>query len=67
MGETTPNRDSVSPSQPEKQNKPTFSTPDECSDTEEKFKPKSLKFWLIIISIYKCSFFVVLDRMIVGT
>jgi hypothetical protein len=38
----------------------------EYGDAEENYNPKSLKFWLIIISVYLSFFLVALDRMIVG-
>jgi len=39
----------------------------EYADAEENYKPKTLKFWLVIISIYLAFFLVALDRMIIGT
>ncbi|KAI4650396.1 hypothetical protein J4E93_002752 [Alternaria ventricosa] len=39
----------------------------EYADSEENYKPKTLKFWLVIISIYLAFFLVALDRMIIAT
>jgi hypothetical protein len=39
----------------------------EYADAEKNYDPKSLKFWLIVISIYLAFFLVALDRMIIGT
>lgn len=40
---------------------------EEYADAEKNFKPKSLKFWLIIIGMYMAIFLVALDRMIIAT
>ncbi|KAI4636024.1 hypothetical protein J4E83_000978 [Alternaria metachromatica] len=39
----------------------------EYADSEENYKPKTLNFWLVIISIYLAFFLVALDRMIIAT
>ncbi|RYO21115.1 Efflux pump [Alternaria arborescens] len=39
----------------------------EYADAEKNYDPKSLKFWLIVISIYLAFFLVALDRMIIAT
>jgi hypothetical protein len=39
----------------------------EYADAEKNYDPKSLKFWLIILSVYLSFFLVALDRMIVAT
>lgn len=44
-----------------------FDEDDEYADAEENFKPKSPKFWLIIIGMYVSIFIVALDRMIIAT
>ena len=46
---------------------PSASGDNEYADSEENYKPKTLKFWLVIISIYLAFFLVALDRMIIGT
>jgi MFS family permease len=46
---------------------PSASKVNEYADSEENYKPRSLKFWLIIISVYLSYFLVALDRMIIGT
>ncbi|KAL1799022.1 hypothetical protein ACET3X_003059 [Alternaria dauci] len=40
---------------------------DGYADAEKNYDPKSLKFWLIVISIYLAFFLVALDRMIIAT
>jgi hypothetical protein len=40
---------------------------DEYADAEKNYDPKSLKFWLIMISVYLSFFLVALDRMIIAT
>ncbi|KAF2799290.1 MFS general substrate transporter [Melanomma pulvis-pyrius CBS 109.77] len=40
---------------------------DEYADAEKNYKPKSLKFWIIIFSMYASIFLVALDRMIIAT
>ena len=40
---------------------------DEYADAEKNFKPKSLKFWIIVLSMYLSIFLVALDRMIIAT
>ncbi|RYC65944.1 hypothetical protein CHU98_g259 [Xylaria longipes] len=42
-----------------------MSLPDD--DSEQRFQPKSFKFWSIIISIFLALFLVALDRTIIGT
>jgi hypothetical protein len=39
----------------------------EYADAEKNYDPKSLKFWLIMISVYLSFFLVALDRMIIAT
>ncbi|KAI4713719.1 hypothetical protein J4E89_001166 [Alternaria sp. Ai002NY15] len=46
---------------------PSASGGNEYADSEENYKPKTLKFWLVIISIYLAFFLVALDRMIIAT
>ncbi|USP72866.1 aflatoxin efflux pump aflt [Curvularia clavata] len=65
--ERTPTPSSASHTEPEKPTKSQASTSNDYADTEENFNPKSVKFWLIIISIYMCFFLVALDRMIIAT
>ncbi|KAI4942226.1 hypothetical protein J4E91_010200 [Alternaria rosae] len=49
----------------EKDSSPSASAGNEYADSEENYKPKTLKFWLVIISIYLAFFLVALDRMII--
>ncbi|KAI4663976.1 uncharacterized protein J4E79_003476 [Alternaria viburni] len=51
----------------EKDASPSASGGHEYADSEENYKPKTLKFWLVIISIYLAFFLVALDRMIIAT
>ncbi|KAI4961381.1 hypothetical protein J4E86_000409 [Alternaria arbusti] len=51
----------------EKDASPSASRGNEYADSEENYKPKTLKFWLVIISIYLAFFLVALDRMIIAT
>jgi len=39
---------------------------DRNQDAENKNNTKSIKFWLVIISVYLSFFLVALDRMIIG-
>ncbi|KAI1616419.1 putative aflatoxin efflux pump [Exophiala viscosa] len=56
------------PSAHEAANKPQLPSEDEeYADAENNFKPKSLKFWLVIIGMYISIFLVALDRMIIAT
>jgi hypothetical protein len=45
---------------------PAASKTSEYADAEKNYNPKSIKFWLIIISVYLSFFLVALDRMIIG-
>jgi sugar phosphate permease len=36
-------------------------------DAEQRFQPKSFKFWSVIVSIFLALFLVALDRTIIGT
>lgn len=36
-------------------------------DTEQHYKPRSLKFWLVILNVYLSFFLIALDRMIIAT
>ena len=59
--------DSV-PAAHEKTAAPTSPSKDERhSDGEENFRPKSLKFWAVIASVYVSIFLVALDRLIIAT
>ncbi|KAL7629100.1 hypothetical protein AAE478_000618 [Parahypoxylon ruwenzoriense] len=40
---------------------------DLVDEAEENFKPKTLKFWSVMLSIYLALFLVALDRTIIGT
>ncbi|KAF7563414.1 hypothetical protein G7046_g725 [Stylonectria norvegica] len=40
---------------------------DEYADAEKNYQPKTLKFWIIILSMYASIFLVALDRMIIAT
>ncbi|KNG46083.1 aflatoxin efflux pump aflt [Stemphylium lycopersici] len=60
-------RNSTSSSQREKETSPQAPPSNEYADAEENFDVKSLKFWLIIISVYLCFFLIALDRMIIAT
>ncbi len=42
-------------------------SPELVDDAEENFKPKTLKFWSVMLSIYIALFLVALDRTIIGT
>ena len=64
--EANPSRTSKSSSQQEKETSPQAPSSNEYADAEENFDVKSLKFWLIIISVYLCFFLIALDRMIIG-
>jgi hypothetical protein len=50
----------------EKDALPAASKTSEYADAEKNYNPKSIKFWLIIISVYLSFFLVALDRMIIG-
>jgi hypothetical protein len=39
----------------------------EYEDAEQNYNAKSLKFWLIILSVYLSFFLIALDRMIIAT
>lgn len=39
----------------------------EYADAEENFKPKTFRFWAIILSVYLAIFLVALDRLIIAT
>ncbi|VUC21462.1 unnamed protein product, partial [Clonostachys rosea] len=59
------------PSLAEKDIPPTASetqnNPNEYEDAERNYKPKTLKFWTILIGMYLSLFLVALDRMIIAT
>ncbi len=40
---------------------------DEYADAEKNYQPKTLKFWIVILSVYMSIFLVALDRMIIAT
>ena len=40
---------------------------DQHDDAEKNYNPKSLKFWIILLSMYAAIFLVALDRMIIAT
>jgi MFS family permease len=40
---------------------------EEYADAEKNFQPRTLKFWLIMVSIYISIFLVALDRLIIAT
>ncbi|RYP65742.1 hypothetical protein DL769_006236 [Monosporascus sp. CRB-8-3] len=42
-------------------------TPKPVDEAEENFKPKTLKFWAILVSLFLAMFLVALDRTIIGT
>jgi hypothetical protein len=67
MEEPHTSRTSTSSQKLEKDETPQITTVDEYADAEKNYDPKSLKFWLIILSIYLSFFLVALDRMIVAT
>jgi hypothetical protein len=50
----------------EKDALPAASKTSEYADAEKNYNLKSIKFWLIIISVYLSFFLVALDRMIIG-
>ncbi|KAF1943978.1 putative aflatoxin efflux pump [Clathrospora elynae] len=60
-------RNSIFSRQTEKETSSPPPPPNEHEDAEKNYKPKSLKFWLIIISVYLSFFLIALDRMIIAT
>ncbi|KUJ19414.1 MFS general substrate transporter [Mollisia scopiformis] len=46
---------------------PTQAVEDEYEDAEKNYQPKSIKFWIIMISNYLATFLVALDRTIIAT
>ncbi|KAM0298605.1 hypothetical protein ACHAPM_008679 [Fusarium culmorum] len=55
--------------QPAGTSKPEIATPGPAFDQEalENYKPKTLKFWLIIVSVFAAMLLVALDRTIIAT
>ncbi|KAI0518346.1 MFS general substrate transporter [Xylaria bambusicola] len=51
-----------SPSHPQ-----TLAVPGQNLEAEENYKPKTFKFWSVIISAFLCLFLISLDRTIIGT
>jgi hypothetical protein len=47
--------------------KPAQLVEDEYEDAEKNYRPKTLKFWTIMISVYLSMFLVGLDRTIIAT
>ncbi|EMR68952.1 putative aflatoxin efflux pump protein [Eutypa lata UCREL1] len=41
--------------------------PQTVDEAEENFKPKTLKFWTVLVSLFLAMFIVALDRTIIGT
>lgn len=64
MGTIKPPRDGEQPDDAEKLANTKAPVDDEA---EENYKPKTLKFWTIMISIFLALFLVALDRTIIGT
>jgi MFS family permease len=60
-------RTSISSQKTGKDATPEVTVANEYADAEKNYDPKSLKFWLIILSVYLSFFLVALDRMIVAT
>ena len=58
---------SVTSPREEPKESPSLDKEDEYADAEKNFKPKSLKFWTIIIGMYMSILIVALDRMIIAT
>ena len=59
---------SADPSEPQAPKAPqSVEEENEYADAEKNFKPKSPKFWMIIIGMYVSIFLVALDRMIIAT
>ncbi|KAI0841865.1 MFS general substrate transporter [Hypoxylon sp. FL0890] len=52
---------------PEDIEKTAQESPELVDQAEENFKPKTLKFWSVMLSIYLALFLVALDRTIIGT
>jgi hypothetical protein len=48
-------------------NKPTQPVDDQYEDAEKNYQPKSLKFWMIMTSVYLSTSLVALDRTIIAT
>jgi predicted MFS family arabinose efflux permease len=67
MEELQASRTSTTSQKFEKSTAPETTMADEYADAEQNYNPKSLKFWLIILSVYLSFFLVALDRMIVAT
>ncbi|KAI1482893.1 MFS general substrate transporter [Daldinia eschscholtzii] len=55
------------PDDVEKTADPKPTRPELVDDAEENFKPKTFKFWSVMVSIYIALFLVALDRTIIGT
>jgi hypothetical protein len=47
--------------------KPAQLVDDEYEDAEKNYRPKTLKFWTIMIGVYLSTFLVGLDRTIIAT
>jgi hypothetical protein len=47
--------------------KPAVSADNQYEDAEKNYRPKSLKFWTIMIGMYLSIFLVGLDRIIIAT
>ncbi|KAF1936695.1 MFS general substrate transporter [Clathrospora elynae] len=62
-----PSRNSISSRQTEKKTSSPPPPPNEQEDAEKNCNPKSLKFWLVIISVHLPFFLIALDRMIIAT
>jgi hypothetical protein len=60
-------RSSMSSQKIEKEPVLNTTTANEYADAEENYDPKSLKFWLIILSVYLSFFLVALNRIIIVT
>ncbi|KAI0148009.1 MFS general substrate transporter [Hypoxylon sp. NC0597] len=55
------------PAIPEDVEKTAQAPPELVDEAEKNFKPKTLKFWSVMLSIYLALFLVALDRTIIGT
>jgi hypothetical protein len=60
-------RTSTSTQKLEKDATPQTTVANEYADPEKNYDPKSLKFWLLIHSVYLSFFLVALDRSIIAT
>jgi hypothetical protein len=67
MGSPTASSAQSSADQVPTADKPAQSVDDQYEDAEKNYKPKTLKFWTIMICTYLSLFLVALDRTIIAT